>query len=590
VKQLLRLLPLLRPHLRWVLLGIFLAFLTVLANVGLLALSSWFITTMAIAGLAGAAINYTLPAAGVRALALLRTGGRYAERLVNHNATLKVLSQLRIWLYSRMEPLAPAGLSGYRGGDLLSRLRADVDTLDDFYVRALVPAVVAILSVAGFVLFLLLYNPWIALVDLLFLAAAGVVLPAAIAAAASRAGRGVVESASALRAALVEHTEGLGELVALLAVGEHEERIAELSARHDREQRRMNWLWATSDAALLICITMAMWTGLVVAAPFLFSGRMDGPTLAMILVFLIGSFEPVMPLTEVARRLGEMAAAAGRLFELVDAQPAVARLETVRDGGNRPEDTAGADIVIRGLRFRYELPATVPPATLPPGSWVLDGVDLDLPQGRRTALIGPTGAGKSSITNVLLRFWEYQAGSVTLAGRELRDYPGEQARALFSLAPQLPHLFHTTIWENLVLGAEAVDIDRIEAALEAAQALGVVRALPEGLDTGVGEAGRMLSAGQARRITIARALLKGSPVLILDEPTEGLDGPTAERMLRSIFTFAPERSILLITHLLFGLAEVDEIIALEKGAVRASGYPDSPAVSDYLRTRGTMLP
>lgn len=579
MRQLLRLLPLLRPHLRWVLLGVLLSLLTVLANVGLLALSSWFITTMAIAGLAGVVINYTLPAAGVRALALLRTGGRYAERLVNHNATLKVLSQLRIWLYSRMEPLAPARLSAYTSGDLLSRLRADVDILDDFYVRALVPAVVALLSVAGFVLFLLLYNRWVALVDLLFLVAAGILLPAAISAAASRSGRGLVEAASALRAALVEHTEGLGELTAFLAVGRHEEQIRELSARHDREQRRMNRLWATSDAVLLTCVTMAMWAGLMIAAPLVSSGRMDGPTMAMILVFLIGSFEPVMPLTEVARRLGEMAAAATRLFELIDADPGVAQSTEQNAGALRPGDGPRADIAVRGLRFRYS----------PSAHWALDGVGFDLPQGRHLALIGPTGAGKSSIPNVLLRFWDFQEGSVRLAGRDIRNYTGEEARSLFALAPQRPHLFHTTIRENILLGEEKTDASRIDAALEAAQALEIVRALPDGLDTSVGEAGRKLSVGQARRIAIARALLKRSPVLILDEPTEGLDGPTAGRMLRSIFAYAPDRSILLITHLLFGLAEVDEIIVLEKGAVLAAGSPDSPAISAYLAAQGRTL-
>ncbi len=296
MRNLARLLPLLRPHAKWVILGVFLSLLTVVANVGLLALSSWFVASMAIAGVTGAAFNYTLPAAGVRALALTRTGGRYLERLVNHNTTLKVLSELRVWLYRRIEPLAPARLSDYRSGDLLSRMRADVDTLDDFYVRGLLPAVVAPGERGRILRISAPLQPGDSACGYWLLAAAGVLLPAAVIAAASRAGAALVESAAALRTALVEHTEGLGELMAFAAAGDHERKIRDLSREHDRHQRRMSRVWAVSDAAMVLCVTAALWLSLLVMVPLVAGGSMDGPTMAMLLVFVVGSFEPVMVL------------------------------------------------------------------------------------------------------------------------------------------------------------------------------------------------------------------------------------------------------------------------------------------------------
>jgi len=586
-----RLLPLLRPHLKWVILGVFLSLLTVVANVGLLALSSWFVASMAVAGVTGVAFNYTLPAAGVRALALTRTGGRYLERLVNHNTTLKVLSELRVWLYRRIEPVAPARLSEYRSGDLLSRLRADVDTLDDFYVRGLLPAIVALLSSAGYFAFLLHFSPGVALVDIALLAAAGVLLPAAVAAAASCAGKALIESAAALRTAVVEHTEGLGELIAFAAVDDHEQKIRELSRDHDGHQRRLSRVWAVSDAVMVLCVTGALWLSLLVTIPLVAAGALNGQSMAMLLVFVVGSFEPVMVLPEAARRFGEIAAASRRVFALVDAEPPLLDAKTndpavtsaafgAPYGG--PEGAASpsrADIRIRNLRFRYAADTV----------WALDGIDFDLPQGRKIAIVGATGAGKSSVANVLLRFWEYQVGTIELSGVDLREIGSDAVRTRLSFAPQNPHLFHTSIRENLVLGDPTAGDDQIAAALATAQVIDLVGRLTNGLDTDVGEAGGMLSAGQRRRIAIARALLKPAPVLILDEPTEGLDGQTAKRMMAALFSSAHGRSIVIITHLLFGIDGVDEVICLDRGRIVAQGPPGGAAVTGYIASRAAGI-
>jgi len=546
-----RLARLIAPYRAWVTLGVALSVITVLANVGLLALSSWFITSMAIAGISGAAMNYTLPAAAVRGLALTRTGGRYAERFTNHNTTFKVLSALRIWFYTRIEPLAPARLEAYRSGDLLSRIGADVDTLDDFYVRGLVPILVALLSVAAIVAFIWTYSALLALTDLAFLLVAGLALPLYLARWGNGPGRELVVSASELRATLVNHVDGMAELVAFGAIDGHERKIRELSIGHDRQQRAMSKLAGATDAVMMLCAGFAMWTALLVLLP---QGgrRVDGPTVAMLLVVMLGSFEAVMPLPEVARRLGEIRTAAQRLFGLVDEEQTDSSIRVPARAAPLPEAT---DIRIRELQFRYG-------SDLP---FALDGIDLDLPAGGKMAVIGPSGAGKTSLTSVLLRFREYEAGTVTIGGTELRDLAPDDARSLFSVAAQRPHLFQTTIRENLVLGNPDADEAQILHAVEAARIGELLQSLPAGLDTEVGANGLAFSAGQGRRIAIARALLKRAPILILDEPTEGLDGPTARALIESVFAAAAGRSIILITHLKFGLDAVDEVISIAQG-------------------------
>ncbi len=579
MKELARLVALLRPHTKWVILGILLSLLTVIANIGLLALSSWFVATMAMAGAARATIDYTLPATGVRALALTRAAGRYAERLVNHNTTFRILASLRVWLYRQIEPLSPSGLARYRSGDLLSRIRADVDTLDDFYVRGLVPMAVALLAVGVIIPFLARFSPSLVLIDLAALASAGVLLPLMLKALAERPGRERVATAAALRSSIVEETHGMAELIAFGAIGWHAARIGEESRALDRQMRSLSTLQGIGEAGMVVASSLAVWGVAFVLVPLIGRGALPRADIAMLTVFVLASFEIIMPLPLVIQRTGEMAAAARRLFEVIDARPAAGDVAWVErpgsagerdhasaadvacgltvtaggsDGGRRLLPTHPFDLALRAVGFRYAADR----------SFVLERFSLALPPGSRVALTGPTGAGKSSVINLLLRFWDYEEGSVTVGGRELRSLSGAQARSLFSVVPQSPYLFHATIRENLTLtwneerGSKAKHREALQGPTEAAlrEALSIaqlselVEGLPDGLDTTVGERGLALSVGQMERVAVARALLKDAPIFLLDEPTEGLDDATADALLETVDRYLAGRSILIITH------------------------------------------
>jgi ATP-binding cassette, subfamily C, bacterial CydC len=540
----LRLIGLLLPSWKLALLGIGLSVFALAANMALLALSSWFITAMAVAGAVGGTLDYDTPSAAVRALALARAGGRYAERLVNHDTTLRLLSTIRVWFFRRLEPLAPARLQEHRSGDLLARVRADVDTLDDFYVRGVVPTVAAALALIVLLPVLASFDPRLAAVDLAGLAVGGVLVPLILQAAARRPGRERVVLSSELRATVVEHAQGMAELIALGAVRERAELANGLIHRLDRTEGRLSLLQGAGDGALIAASSLAAWGAALLLASRVSEGLLSGPLMAMLVMLVLASFEMVMPLPVVLQRAGELAAAARRLFQLIDAAPAVPS----PPGPPVPVPAGFLDLSIRSLRFRYA----------PDAPWVLDGFSLEVPAGGRVGLSGPSGIGKSTLVSLLLRFWDYEGGSIRAGGVELKSLRSEEAIRLFSVLPQSPYFFHASIRENLALalpdGREG-DEAAIRAALETVQ-------LSPLLDTTVGEHGHEISAGEARRLAAARALLKDAPIFILDEPTEGLDDETAGSLLAALDSRLRGKTLLLISHRERDFRIVDQVVRL----------------------------
>jgi ATP-binding cassette subfamily C protein CydC len=542
MKYLVRIARLALPLWRWVLLGIFLSLATTLAHIALLALSSWFITSMAVAGALGIVMNYSTPSAGVRALAIGRAGGRYAERLVNHEATFRILAALRLWFFQRIEPLAPAVLQQHRSGDLLSRIRADIDLLDDFYVRGIVPVCVAVLCAVCTFAFLHRFDPRLAWVDLVGLACSGAILPVLVGHRAERPGRERVAWAAHLRASVVEQVQGLAELEALGAIDFAASRIDTASVELDDRQRRLASLQGVADAQIVAISLAAVWGSVIILASGVAAGRLPGPDMAMLMIVVLANFEIVLPLPGVIQRFGEMAEAAQRLFQIIDQKPPVAEARLGVDQVH-PEVPIAAGLAVRALHFRYapELP------------WVIRGLSFDVLAEKRLGLAGPTGVGKSTLVSVLLRFWEYEQGRIEVTDRDgsafdLRSLGIEESRRLFSVVPQSPYLFHASIRDNLLIAKEGATDDELWWALREVSLSDLVASLPDRMEAVVGETGRALSVGEGQRLAIARALLRDAPIFILDEPTEGLDDPTAERLLDVLDRRLCGRTVIIISH------------------------------------------
>lgn len=550
----------------WMLAGTLVAVLSTLSGIGLLAVSGHFITSMALAGASGAAINYYTPAALIRLFALLRTGGRYVERLVTHDATLRVLARLRLWLFDRLVPLAPARLGGLRSAELFSRLRADVDALEHAYLGVAVPLSVAVvvalvvLAVTGSLL------PLLALVLAGLFVLAGVVLPRWTLRRGAADGEVAVNLAETLRVLAADGVQGRAELALYGAEAAHAARVAVTAGQLRQARARTDRLQAIGGAGVTLTAQLAVVVVLLLGVPAVGAAALAAPELTMLALLVLGAFEAIAPLPEAWAQLGAMLASARRVFALADTQPAVAEPATASPAARN------SDIAIRQLRLRHgDSP-----------HWALRGVDLDLPTGRRLALVGPSGAGKSSLVGALLRFLPYE-GSITLGGVALDAWHGDDVRARIAVVDQHPYLFGASLRDNLRIACPDASDDLLMKALGQAQLGGYVASLPHGLATWVGEDGVQVSGGEARRIAIARALLADAPVLVLDEPLEGLDAGTAADLYRALRVATRGRSVLLITHRLGGLSTlVDEVASIRDGRIVGCVSTD-----DYLEHRST---
>ena len=523
-------------------LAVLLGALTILCGVGLMATAGYLISR---AAERPAILSLTVAIVVVRVFGLARPVARYLERLSSHDLAFRALGRARHRVYERIEPLAPAQLRGDRQGDLLSRLVADVDSLQNLHLRGIGPPLAAVAASAVSVAVAAAILPAAGLVLAIGLVAAGLAVPAVGGLAARRGGREAAARGE-LTAELIETLAGSAELA---AYGRQDDRLHRLYSA-DRGLVRLARRAALADGAadgLRLVLTGATVAGvLAVAVSAHASGGLDRVLIALLALLALASFEAIQPLGEAARELGETVAAGRRLLELIDREPAVTNPEEPL-----PLPAAPFTLALEGVRARYA--PGEPPA--------LDGFTLRLDPGRRIALVGPSGAGKTTVTNLLLRFLDPERGRVTLAGSDLRAYRQEDVLSAIALAGQDAHLFSTTIRDNVRLARPGASDEEVEQALDAARISDWVRSLPDGLDTLVGEQGRELSGGQRQRIALARALLADSPVLVLDEPT-------AERLLEDILSASGERSVLLITHRPEGLDLVDEVVVLEGGKTR----------------------
>jgi thiol reductant ABC exporter CydC subunit len=518
--------------------------LTILFGVGLMATAGYLISR---AAEQPAVLSLTVAIVGVRFFGLARPIARYLERLASHDVALRSLGTARARVYERLEGLSPAQLQEHRHGDLVARFVGDVDSLQNLYLRGLLPPVVALGAGAGAVGLVAAILPSAGLVLAAGLLAAGIVVPFTAAALARRSAALQAPARGALSAELVETLAGGAELVAYGRQADCLERVGAADSKLMRAARRAALADGTGEGLRLLVTGVTVAGVLAVAVSAHEVGTLDRVLIGLLALASLAAFEAVQPLPEALRELRTTVAAGERILDLTGREPAVAD-----PADPLPFPPGPFTVALEDVRFRYasaEKPA-------------LDGVSLRLEPGRRVALLGPSGSGKTTVANLFLRFVDREAGRVTLAGRDLREYRLEDVRRAIAVAGQDSHLFSTTIRENVHLARPEATDDELEGALRQARILDWVRTLPEGWDTLVGEEGRELSGGQRQRLVVARALLANAQVLVLDEPTAHLDPPTAERLLDDVLDAAGDRTVLLITHRPEGLDRMDEVVRL----------------------------
>ena len=493
-------------------------------------------------------LSLTVTIVLVRFLGLARPVARYADRLASHDLALRALGRIRSRVYERIEPLAPGRLEAYRRGDLLARMVGDVDTLQGLYVRGLLPGVVALVVGAACILVAALILPAAAAILAGGLLLTGVPVPWLSARLARAVGRRQAVARGTLTAELVELLRGAPELV---VYGQEEQtlaRVRELDGALVRLGRRDALVAGFGDALTILVAGLTVTGVLAVAVSATAAGSLDPVLVATLALLALASFDAVTPLAPAARELSSTLASGRRVLEVLDRAPAVREPELPV-----PAPPRRAPVRLEGVTARYD-PAEEP---------VLRDLDLELLPGRKVALVGPSGAGKTTVTRLLLRFLDPEYGRVTIGGRDVREYAQADVRRHFAIAGQESYLFDSTIRENLRLARpEATDAE-LWAVLLLARLDAWVASLPGGLDARVGEEGSRLSGGQRQRLTLARALLTDAPVLVLDEPTAHLDPETARAVMDDVLAAGEGRTVLLITHRPEGLERMDEVVALD---------------------------
>jgi thiol reductant ABC exporter CydC subunit len=549
-----RLLPLLAPERGRAGLAVSLQVATVGAGVALMGTSAWLLSK---AALHPSVAALWVAVAGVRAFAISRATLRYLERLVSHDVTLRLLARLRVAFYRALVPLAPARLADHRTGDLLGRAIEDVGALEGLYVRVLGPTLVAIVVTVLLGLALLPFGGGLAAAAVGGLVVSGAVFPWLARRWGHEPGRRLASLRGELSARLVDAVQGQAQLIAFGREAEHASAVASVSAATAEAQRLLAGASALGGSLAGLGADVTTAAVLALAVPAVRSGALDGVQIAVVTLMAFAAFEAVAALPSAWQGAGAMSESGHRLLELVDQPPPVPEPTLpASDAGMPPRS-----LEVRGLRFAYPDESRL----------ALDGVSLRLEPGRRVAVVGPSGSGKSTLVHLLLRFWDVPPGSFLLDGIDARQWPSDRTRAAFAFAAQRAHLFTGTLRENLALASPRAGDTEILAVLGALRLGELVERLPQGLDTWIGEQGLQLSGGERQRLALARALLRGAPFLLLDEPTAHLDAVTERQVMGEIVRAGEGRATLVVTHRLVSLEAFDEVLVLDRGRVAERG-------------------
>lgn len=511
--------------------------------VGLMAVSAWLISR---AALHPPVLHLMVAIVAVRAFGIGRGVLRYAERLAGHDAALRALGRTREKVFAHLAEIAPAGLAGFRRADLATRLAADVDAVLDLLTRVLLPYAVALIVGGASVLMVFALSPAAGLTLLGGLLLIGVAVPLLQARAARDADGRLAPLRGALASSATDLMHGLPDLIAYGAVPSRLAAVNEVASSLRRAERRSSLMAGVAAAVTAIATGLSVIVGLAAGGVAVRSGSLPGELLAVIVLTPLAVYEVAGGLPAAAQRFAAGRAATGRLRAVLAAPSPIVVPSTPSPLPAGP----------------HTLCLTSVGAGWAPGSPVVSDVSFTLAPGARVALTGPSGSGKSTLAALLVRFLDPVAGSVTLDGIDLRSLSPARVREIVGYLPEDAYLFDTTIAANLRIASPGAADEDLFAALAQARLRDWVRALPDGLQTLVGEHGMALSGGQRRRLALARALLAGFEILVLDEPTEHLDDETATALTRDLLAAAGDRTVLLITHRPGIAAEVDQVITL----------------------------
>ncbi|MFA0450945.1 cysteine/glutathione ABC transporter ATP-binding protein/permease CydC [Vibrio breoganii] len=568
MRELLPYLKLYKKHWFGLSLGMILGFLTLFASIGLLTLSGWFLSAAAVAGLtiARETFNYMLPGGGVRGLAMGRTAGRWGERVVSHNATFKLLTDLRVYFYEKLSPLIPGRVGGLRDADLLNRLVADVSAMDHVYLRLVSPVILSILGITCLTGFLVWFDSDIGLTLGAILMALVLIWPVLFYKLGKGNGHRLTQNRADLRIRALDWIEGHSELLLFGAEKRYRDKIDQAQMALMSNQAINAHITGLANALLLLANGMTLLLILWMSADGI-GGSVPSPLIALVVFATLASVELLMPIAGAFQYLGQTLASARRLNEIIGAEPDV-QFPTYTNnkviGTNNKVAVEFSDI-----SFAYESNAPL----------AVDNLSLSVPAGSKLAILGKTGSGKSTLLQLLTRYWDVQQGDIKIGGQALTELSESELRRLISVVSQRVDVLNGTLRDNLLIAKSDADDSELAGTLSKV-GLEYLMDAP-GLDQWLGDGGRQLSGGEKRRIGIARAVLHNAPILLLDEPTEGLDRSTESQIMSLLEQHYQDKTVVFVTHRLVGLSKMDNVVVLEQGKLVEQGEH-----SELLKQKG----
>ncbi|ENJ7184851.1 cysteine/glutathione ABC transporter ATP-binding protein/permease CydC [Vibrio fluvialis] len=554
MRDLLPYLKLYKKHWFGLTLGMLLAFVTLCASIGLLTLSGWFLSAAAVAGLtiARETFNYMLPGAFVRGFAMGRTAGRWGERVVSHNATFKLLTDLRIFFFEKLAPMIPGRVSNLRDADLLNRLVADIDAMDHVYLRLISPVTVGVLGIAALTTLLCWFDMALGLTLGGVLLVLLLVWPVMFYKLGKRNGAELTQHKAEMRVATLDWLQGYSELTIFGAESRYRDAIYAAQEKLLANQKVNASFTGLASALLLLANGWTLVLMLWLAADGV-NGQAPDPMIALVVFATMASVELLMPIAGAFQHLGQTLTSARRLNEIILSEP------DVKFPSEETRHSGQFDITFENLTFNYsggEQPA-------------LKDVSLTIPAGNKVAIVGQTGSGKSTLIQLLCRYWDAQQGDIRIAGTRLQEWKESDLRAAISVVSQRVDILNGSLRDNLIMAKPTANDNELIAMLERV-GLGKLLEAP-GLDAWLGDGGRQLSGGEKRRIGIARALLHNGPILLLDEPTEGLDKQTEQQIMALFQSHFENKTVIFITHRLVELETMDAVCLIEQGEIVEHG-------------------
>jgi len=548
-KSLLKILKLVSPFKWWMLLATFVGFLTIGSSIGLILTSAYIISKAALLPHIG---ELQVGIVGVRFFGISRGLLRYTERLISHNITFNLLAKFRVWFFESIEPLVPAKSGKYTSGDLLTRVVSDVESLEHIFVRVISPPFIAILTAILVFIIFANFSFSIAIAFLLPYSFAATAVPYFTYKLSKKKGEEILFLRSRLTEITLDGIEGKNELISFGKVDEHKSDFTETNAKLIKIQRKMQLIQGMNESAIGLMMNIAVITIFVLTAPFVSNGLTNGIYLAVLTLGTMAAFEAVFPIPLAVQYLDSSIKAGERLFQITDQKIEIKNAEHI--------PLIGKEIEFEKVSFSYINNENV-----------LKELSFQIKEKQKIAIIGATGNGKSSIINLLLKFWEINSGSISFDKINYSKISEDEIREKYSVIPQKVFLFSDTIKNNLLLAKPNATEAEIWNALKMAELSDFVELLPNKLNTWIGNQGKQLSGGERKRLAIARAILKNAPIFICDEITANLDSINEQKIINTIHSITKEKSLIFITHRLVDMDKFDSIFLLENGKISAFG-------------------